>query len=478
MDERIWSIGPDDGLRFEFRFDDVQSSSRHQAWGGGRLFFADELIWAGETEEDDEAPLYWSWFDLLEFLANHWPWLVLEQRYPIPVNPLYPIMMYEEAERRWQAFPESVVEEEDMLVYAFSMRHNLALSLKGVFVSCVMIMRRGNECLISIESPKMNFIRPFLETVSTLESVGNLLADVVGEESTGYPGEIVRKWRQRDRLINEVRFDILSGMDRDARMLLEAGTDSVQYWDVITDDSELLAVARMTSAVFSPSIQTALIEKIRSVRHHETDVLDHLAAKAAEVINPDARPYAQGYYLAEWLRDELNIKEMDLVDPECILSGWGVQICEIELPDSAIDLDAVAAWGPRHGPVIMLNCSSTARCSTSNGRRTTLAHEICHLLLDRENGLPMAEVLGGLTPESLEQRARAFAAEFLLPGRQAIAAMHGRGSVESILVALTEKYQVSKEVAAWQIVNSPDFPKLYKPDQAELKSIVSAFYSG
>jgi Zn-dependent peptidase ImmA (M78 family) len=166
---------------------------------------------------------------------------------------------------------------------------------------------------------------------------------------------------------------------------------------------------------------------------------------------------------------------MDLVDPECILSGWGVQICEIELPDSAIDLDAVAVWGPRHGPVVLMNTSEGARCSHEYGRRSTLAHEICHLLLDREHGLPMAEVLGGLTPESLEQRARAFAVEFLLPRSQAIAAMHGGGSVESILAGLKDKYQVSREVAAWQIVNADDFTKLYKPDQAELKCIVSAF---
>lgn len=476
MDKGIRTIGPRDGLRFEFQFDDAHFSSRHQAWGGGRLFFADDIIWADE-KDDDDTMLYWSWFDLLEYLTSYWPWLVLEQCYPIPVNPLDPVMLHDEAERRWQGFPQTVVEEEDMMVYAFLMRHNLALALKGVFVPCIMIMRRGNECLISVDSPKNNYIRPMHQVIETLEAVGDFLVGIVGEENAGYAGEIVNKWNQRDRYIAELRLDILSGMDREAREHLEDGVDPEHFWGLSSSDtdSEIAAAARMTSAVFSPTIQKTLIEEIRSVRHYETGILDALAAKAALVIDPDMRPYEQGYFLAEWLRNELKIGEEALVEPEKILGKWNVEILEITFPDLALNLDAVAAWGPRHGPVVIMNSSEGARCSHAYGRRATLAHEICHLLLDRENGLPMAEVLGGLTPESLEQRARAFAAEFLLPRGQAIAAMLGSGSVEAILDKLTKQFQVSREVAAWQVVNSRDFVRLYKPDQAELKRIISSF---
>lgn len=481
MVEKIWTIGADKGLRFEFRFDTEQAAShRNQAWGGARLFFADDLIWAFETEEDDEAPLYWSWFDLLEYLANYWPWIVLEQDYPIPVSPLYPDKLYDSAERRWESFSEAVIEKEDMLVYAFTMRHDLALALKGAFVPSVMIMRCGNDCLISLESPKKNLIRPFKEVTETLESVGDMLATLMGEACTGYAGEIVKKWRQRHAYVNEFRFEILSGMDEEARMQIDGGANPMQFWEVSheesNEDSELLAAARMSSAIISPTIQATLIENIRTIRRHETTVLNELAVKAGLVIDQDDRPYEQGYLLADWLRNELNIEEEQQVDPEYILRGWSVEIRDITLPDTARDLDAVAAWGPRHGPVVIMNTSEGARCSHDYGRRSTLAHEICHLLLDRENGLPMAEVLGGQTPISLEKRARAFAAEFLLPRSQAIiAAMQRPGSVEFILGDLMKHYQVSYEVAAWQIVNSKEFSELCKLDQAELKRIISSF---
>lgn len=478
MVEKIWKIGSDEGLHFEFRFDTEQAASRrNQAWGGARLFFADDLIWATETEDDEEAPLYWSWFDLLEYLSNYWPWLVLEQNYPIPVNPSFPGKLYEAAERRWESFSDSVVEEEDMLVYAFTMRHDLALALNGAFVPSVMILRRGNDCQLSIESPKMDIVRPHKEVIDTLEALGDMLADVVGEESSEYAGEIVRKWRQKDRRIDGLKLDILSGMDSEARKRLEGGVDPEEYWEVSSDgmygDSEFAAAARMTSAVFSSTIQKTLIEKIRSVKHHETGVLDLLAAKASSVINPDIRPYEQGYFFAEWLRNELKIGEETLVEPEQILYDWNVEIQIVLLPESADKLDALAAWGPRHGPVVIMNSSEGARCSHAYGRRTTLAHEICHLLLDREHGLPMAEVLGGRTPESLEQRARAFAAEFLLPRRLAIKKMQENDSVESVVNALSEQYQVSTEVAARQIDNSEGKYLLPKFLQAELASMVS-----
>jgi len=479
MVEKIRTIGPSEGLRFEFHFDMAQSTCHHQAWSGARLFFADDLIWATETEDDDEAPLYWSWFDLLEYLTSYWPWLVLEQNYPIPVNPSYPGKLYEAAERRWEAFSESVVEEEDILVYAFTMRHDLAFALNGAFVPSVMILRRGNDCQLSFESPKKDYIRPIQEVIKTLESVGDLLADIVGEKSPGYAGEIVRKWRQKDRRIDELKLDILSGMDSEARKRLEGGVAPEEYWDVSSDgvygDSEFAAAARMTSAVFSPAIQKTLIEQIRSVGHYETYVLDALAAKAVSVIDPDARPYVQGYSLAEWLRNELDMNEEQPVDPERILKEWSVDIRDIELHDSARDLDAVAAWGPRHGPVVIMNSSEGARCSHAYGRRTTLAHEICHLLLDREHGLPMAEVLGGRTPESLEQRARAFAAEFLLPRRLAIKRMQENESLESVVNELSERYKVSTEVAARQIDNSEGKYSLPKFVQAELASMVNKF---
>ncbi len=48
-------------------------------------------------------------------------------------------------------------------------------------------------------------------------------------------------------------------------------------------------------------------------------------------------------------------------------------------------------------------------------RRFSLAHEFCHLLVDRERATSLAIASGPWAPRDLEQRANAFAAAFLVP---------------------------------------------------------------
>ena len=48
-------------------------------------------------------------------------------------------------------------------------------------------------------------------------------------------------------------------------------------------------------------------------------------------------------------------------------------------------------------------------------QRFTLAHELCHLLLDREYGGELTIASGPWAPLGIEQRANAFAAAFLMP---------------------------------------------------------------
>jgi hypothetical protein len=96
-------------------------------------------------------------------------------------------------------------------------------------------------------------------------------------------------------------------------------------------------------------------------------------------------------------------------------------------------------------------------------------------LADREGGLPMAEVLGGMTPSILEKRARAFAAEFLLPQAAAIEVLKNGNSVRETIGVVSDRFRVSREVAAWQIQNSPDLLSRPKSDQDEIARIVHDF---
>jgi hypothetical protein len=89
--------------------------------------------------------------------------------------------------------------------------------------------------------------------------------------------------------------------------------------------------------------------------------------------------------------------------------------------------------------------------------RVTQAHELCHLLLDRGHGFTAVEVLQSRMPIRIEQRARAFAAEFLLPAPLAIEIWMGAGkpfehvNLDRLLRQLSRRFGVSRSVAGWQL---------------------------
>ncbi len=124
---------------------------------------------------------------------------------------------------------------------------------------------------------------------------------------------------------------------------------------------------------------------------------------------------------------------------------------EIEI-DAGID--AVAVWGDCHGPAVLLNINPRPRASTTNGRRSTLAHEICHLLADRAHALPVAEVLGGQAPRRTEQRANAFAAEGLLPREQVQRLCRAASNPLEAASRREKTFQVSRTLTLHQINNS------------------------
>ena len=84
----------------------------------------------------------------------------------------------------------------------------------------------------------------------------------------------------------------------------------------------------------------------------------------------------------------------------------------------------------------------------------------------------IAEVLGGSVPSAVEERANAFAAEFLLPEVAAGDVYRNTADVQEAFKRLAARFGVTYTLAAWQIlkhfgeaspaVKPSDYPVLYK----------------
>lgn len=129
-----------------------------------------------------------------------------------------------------------------------------------------------------------------------------------------------------------------------------------------------------------------------------------------------SHPWSQGYALAEELHDNLDGRfiEDGFVDITGLVGHFGVTLRDCELTDASTR--GVSIAGPRHRPAIVVNRRNPMNQS-SEGRRFTLAHELCHLLFDRDAGQRLAVASGPWAPRETEQRANAFAAMLLMPTR-------------------------------------------------------------
>ena len=213
-------------------------------------------------------------------------------------------------------------------------------------------------------------------------------------------------------------------------------------------------------------MQTRALDEL-SVR--ASDFLDSVVAKQQED-RDKFEPARQGYELARWLRRSLSIEPDLAVDPASILSSWKVSVNDIDL-ETATQIDAIACWGKLHGPLILVNQKGNF-AKDSHGRRSTLAHEIAHLLVDRKGALPLAEAIGGSAPKIPEQRARAFAAEFLVPQARVTSALKESLDIRTTVAQLRDHYRAGWPIVGWQIINGSAFDSLSESDRKYVELLV------
>jgi Zn-dependent peptidase ImmA (M78 family) len=138
------------------------------------------------------------------------------------------------------------------------------------------------------------------------------------------------------------------------------------------------------------------------------------------VVNVPLRdtPWQSGYDLAEDLLDRLEAGMMPppaaFVDIRSICRDLGIGIEEKLLDTDSIR--GVALAGIAFAPSILVNTRS-AYNRNEQGRRFTIAHELCHILHDQSRARRLAHASGAWAAPGIEKRANAFAAWLLMPPR-------------------------------------------------------------
>lgn len=472
-------FGYGDCLQIEVRWLDGRLEDAHLSTEAAMIAtVGDVVVWGKDIGGGDVEPIEWFLVDLLEFLSSRWDWLRFEEAYPLPLAPApsQPSLLWKEAEARWEAIGTIEADEEEA-VFAFAHRHNLAHAFPGGPVPSLWLLRQGNEMLIDIENADLRR-GPVDEILAVLEELGEFIAQRLRKCSDPYAEEIVDRWRNREQpLATQAR--IYSAANEERMALLRPHLERANQ-DGTFAPNTIFAAARQFGSIVSPEEFEHFAEFVAAFPARSTPRLDAISQSfQTDEAWQSCRPFAQGYWLAEQLRlklldDEFILDHRSRLDPRELLNAWNVAIDTLPLDDRLID--AVAIWGPEHGPAVLLNPKGQ-HAQHDRGQRATLAHEICHLLVDRQKSLPFAEVLNRALSRDIEARANAFAAELLLPrviaAERSLSAREQERPVTKMVDNLCRSYGVSRELTAWQIRRSHSFDSLPRSWRVALSHMVS-----
>jgi Zn-dependent peptidase ImmA (M78 family) len=455
MAENIMEIGNKEVFRLQLVWSDSPQAKTAAEFsqGDALLWVAGELVW-GKESGGAPIPFPWTWVELLEFLAQAWPYISLEEGYPLGLQPPKPSLLRATAETRWQEQTAKRSGKEESAVFAFEEHHDLGRALQGAFPPSVWFVREGD--LMWVASDRGAVLSPVAEVLEQLEAIGETIKARIAPCPDLRARTAIEDWDARGRLpgveLAEIATRIPAPTIRQLARALppperpkksQGGFQLTEVW----------AAARLMVGSLGTSNIERVMSEIASLPKVNTPNLDQLTAKAGAVIDSASpkKPYDEGYALAAWFRGVMKLGESVAVEPEEILKNFYVTIKQLFISDER--LDAFACWGPNHGPAVVLNPAGK-HAQTLPGRRATLGHELCHLLIDRRGALPLAEVLHGLAPTRIERRARAFAAELLLPRSHAARVVRRSATVADAVATLRSESGGSQELIAWQIRNS------------------------
>jgi len=352
----------------------------------------------------------------------------------------------------------------------FAKRHTLGPPLAEVVnegttasASRVLLVRNGDRMYVFFSGIDYPFIFPVGVVLRTMEEVCDYVAIRAGRDIENFDNEVlagIAAWNNRKLRLDAVYLiSIYTGIENRAIIeTIKSEFNPRSYRDFANNDSLILAAARMNPQSNSENNLAIILSYIQRTPRIDSEELDLLSDNAMLVLRKvkNLAPYSQGRTLARWLRGEFRCVSGPAYD-ELLrrLHRLKVQVALVKLDNDA--LEGFAFWGPLNGPAIVVNRYGP-RGPFRRRARVTVAHEFCHLLVDRRREMPLVDMIGGIVDDNAEQRAGAFAAEYLLPEedikQRFLKSDFSLHEVSGLLSDLMSEYKLSRWVAGFQFMNT------------------------
>lgn len=446
-----FSPDPDEGVAI----DRDQSAS----WGRLQLWVKGQNLCAHVDQGEFIQGVHWYMLPFLEWVASSWNPLLHEERLPnrnVGDNAVESLAITRNA----PALASEVdISEWEQVWYDWYQRHSLRVARNGGLFPNVLFRRLQDQLEVSwdgelsVGTPagfRFNLAqgtellnpedvaRPLYDvTLEAVEYLREHAPDSVRIESVYEALLEVPNLDQRDVRLGWLA-DLSAHESTADRLKVRSGEQLRRSWVKVTEVLRTISrgpaldaalAVEDTPLVLTGSCQAALLFGSVSPTVSEVDVYtlgevlirqysrSRSRSETLEVLSADVPTdgrsliWEQGYDLAESLHDVLKLTG-DWVDIRQVLRRLGIQELRRSLEDAGIRGCSIV--GPHHKPTIVVN-KSWRYSESPAGVRFTIAHELCHILYDRSRGRKLAIASGPWAPRTIEKRANAFAAMFLMP---------------------------------------------------------------
>lgn len=419
------------------------------SWGALSLWAGGVNVTAHSDGQETHEAVNWYLLPWLEWIAERWDPIFHEERLPCRVagdaaaqslarTAFPPDRAPAEWEAEWQGWWH---------------RHAMQSARAGGPFPDVILRRWRDQLEVSWRSlapagvpADVRFLATDGWARSEAEAAAHVVYDVCEEAVT----ELRRRHPDHERLVAlEKRFEALHGAGRAGRLSWLAGLGSrfdelmaalranaAPVFDLFqpTDGDDLVVGGSCHGTLLFGSMSPAVAaHDVLSIAEQMTRARAGAGASAAMDGHVRSVPLAgryevgpQGDDLAADLRSELGLLDNAAPDVDALLASLGITVEEVELSDPG--LRGVSFAGEGLAPTVLVNTRSHDHFSATTSRRRrrfTLAHELCHLLYDRDRGAPLAIASGPWAPRDIERRANAFAAGLLMPAEAVAVAVDG-----------------------------------------------------
>ncbi len=430
-----------------------------------------DVLWPHPAQHDGAADFDPE--DVLSYLADAWPSLLLSQTWPAifapDQEPRSITGLMRAADDRWEqmaADEQAQVEGEVNAIDAFLYQHDLSSMKHGAGLPSMFVLRQGSRLRVEAGGRILQE-QDFRVFQRGLERLGATACDMLALRDHPSAQILITRWAGRDRADPLLIASYMTGIPRAELVTvpglgatLVEGLADKKITAIANDNRTPLYAAARCSGGLGPRGMFAALQALRSIPHGDVTNLQRLRRKITAHVRGVAGPLDQGIRAADIVRSVMAQQPGAAVDLAALSKSLDITVDRPVNLDPQID--GLASIGPRHGPAILLNTRTERRGSKDGdlerSLRFTWAHELGHLLMDGEEWPALIDAALQRIPREVEVRANAFGAYLLLPPAVAFERIDATAptmdwaSLEPLLNQICTEYGVPRILASRQAV--------------------------